>query len=128
MGLVLPAELLTVNYAAEVRRFLMERFARVDLVLFAERVCPEVQEEVVLLLAEGYDEGPTDHCRVYQVQNVEGLAKVATPRVWKPKTPAAKWTGSLMRPNVEALSRGLLRQRDGRGDPRVLGATSRLEW
>ncbi len=69
MGLVLPAELLTVNYAAEVRRFLMERFARVDLVLFAERVFPEVQEEVVLLLAEGYDEGPTDHCRVYQVQN-----------------------------------------------------------
>jgi adenine-specific DNA-methyltransferase len=34
LGLVLPAELLMVNYAAEVRRFLMQRFARVDLVLF----------------------------------------------------------------------------------------------
>ena len=35
-------ELLTVNYAAEVRRFLMERFARVRLVLFTERVFPGV--------------------------------------------------------------------------------------
>jgi type I restriction-modification system DNA methylase subunit len=42
LGLVLPAELLTVNYAAEVRRFLMERFARVRLVLFTERVFPGV--------------------------------------------------------------------------------------
>src|SRR5664280_613863 len=29
LGLVLPAELLTVNYAAEVRRYLMARFGRV---------------------------------------------------------------------------------------------------
>ena len=35
LGLVLPAELLTVNYAAEVRKFLTERFAKVRLVLFA---------------------------------------------------------------------------------------------
>jgi type I restriction-modification system DNA methylase subunit len=31
LGLVLPAELLSVNYAAEVRRFLMQRFARIRL-------------------------------------------------------------------------------------------------
>lgn len=37
LGLVLPAELLTVNYAAEVRRFLMQRFRSVRLVLFTER-------------------------------------------------------------------------------------------
>src|SRR5690606_17407911 len=53
MGLVLSAELVTVNYAAEVRRFLMERFESVRLVLFVERVFPGVQEEVVLLLADG---------------------------------------------------------------------------
>jgi adenine-specific DNA-methyltransferase len=52
LGLVLPAELLTVNYAAEVRRYLMERFGRVRLVMFTERVFPGVLEEVVLLLAE----------------------------------------------------------------------------
>ncbi len=40
LGLVLPAELLSVNYAAEVRRFLLERFAAVDLVMFTERIFP----------------------------------------------------------------------------------------
>lgn len=34
LGLVLPAELLSVNYAAPVRAFLMRRFANVRLVLF----------------------------------------------------------------------------------------------
>ena len=34
MGLVLPAELLSVNYAAPVREFLLHRFERVRLVLF----------------------------------------------------------------------------------------------
>lgn len=42
LGLVLPAELLSVNYAAQVREFLMRRFARVRLVLFTERVFPGV--------------------------------------------------------------------------------------
>src|SRR6266849_2293028 len=40
LGLVLPAELLSVNYAAPVRRFLLERFAKVKLVLFEARVFP----------------------------------------------------------------------------------------
>ena len=46
-----------VNYAAEVRRFLMQRFGRVRLVLFTERVFPGVLEEVVLLLAEASRQG-----------------------------------------------------------------------
>lgn len=95
LGLVLPAELLTVNYAAEVRRFLMQRFARVRLVLFTERVFPGVLEEVVLLLAEG--EGPTDHCELYQVRDASDLARADdVARRWKPATPDSKWTPSLM--------------------------------
>jgi adenine-specific DNA-methyltransferase len=38
LGLVLPAELLTVNYAAQVRRFLLERFSSVRLILFGELI------------------------------------------------------------------------------------------
>ena len=57
LGLVVPAELLSVNYAAEVRRFLLDRFKKVDLVLFTERVFADAQEDVVLLLAEGFEEG-----------------------------------------------------------------------
>ncbi|MDQ0027880.1 hypothetical protein J2X90_005716 [Variovorax paradoxus] len=60
MGLVLPAELLSVNYAAPVRRFLFGRFRDVELVLFDEQVLPaaEVEADVGLLLADGYLEGP----------------------------------------------------------------------
>ena len=36
LGLVLPAELLSVNYAAPVRQFLFDRFRQVQLVLFAK--------------------------------------------------------------------------------------------
>jgi adenine-specific DNA methylase len=102
LGLVLPAELLTVNYAAPVRRFLLERFASVDLVLFEERVFPEVLEEVVLLLAEGYDEGPTDHFSMFQPRDADGLAGTPVVRSWKPEDLDAKWTPSLL--SREALS------------------------
>lgn len=108
LGLVLPAELLAVNYASEVRRFLMEKFARVDLVLFEERVFPEAEVDAVLLLAEGYGEGPTDHCRVYQVRNAQSLTEaVPLPRTWKPDSPAGKWTGSLLSADTVKAYRSL---------------------
>lgn len=103
LGLVLPAELLTVNYAAEVRRFLIERFARVRLVLFTERVFPGVLEEVVLLLADGYGQGPAGHCELHQVKTAEDLsAPAGVARLWKPQTAEGKWTPSLM--STAALS------------------------
>lgn len=102
LGLVLPAELLTVNYAAPVRRFLLERFASVDLVLFEERVFPEAEVEVVLLLADGYDEGPTDHFRVFQSRDADDLADTPVVRSWTPEDLDAKWTPSLL--SSDALS------------------------
>ncbi|MCC6419446.1 MAG: SAM-dependent DNA methyltransferase [Gemmataceae bacterium] len=102
LGLVLPAELLSVNYAAEVRSFLMRRFARVRLVLFTERVFPGVQEEVVLLQAEG--QGPTDHCELHQVRDLEELVS-STQLVssWVPTRPNAKWTDALLPAEARAL-------------------------
>lgn len=99
IGLVIPAELLTVNYASPVRRFLMERFATVRLVLFTERVFPGVLEEVVLLLADGYD--PTgkhgaSHFEVHETQSAGSLSQAAIARMWKPETPDGKWTPSLL--------------------------------
>lgn len=95
LGLVLPAELLSVNYAADVRRFLMERFARIRIVLFAERVFPGVLEEVVLLLAEGV--GPTDYCELHQINNLGELAQMdAHGRDYRPLAPQDKWTAGLV--------------------------------
>jgi len=72
-----------VNYAAEVRKFLTERFAKVRLVLFAERVFPGVLEEVVLVLADGYRQGPAEHCELHQVRAAEDLAASAGRPRWR---------------------------------------------
>lgn len=106
LGLVLPAELLTVNYAAEVRRYLMARFGRVRLVMFTERVFPGVLEEVVLLLAEdALAPGGTGHCELHQVASAAdlgrelpdagGMGGVAQHR-WAPVDRGGKWTPALL--------------------------------
>ena len=99
LGLVLPAEILTVNYAAPVREFLMRSFERVRLVLFTERVFPGVMEDVVLLLAEGRDNGPTDHCELMQTQNGSTLTALAESDVrrWRPNQDE-RWSGALLEP------------------------------
>ncbi|NEK84888.1 N-6 DNA methylase [Blastococcus saxobsidens] len=108
LGLVLPAELLTVNYAAGVRTFLLQNFEHVDLVAFDERVFPGVLEEVVLLLADGYANGPTDHFRLYQAKNADDLVNTTTPRLWRPIPPAGKWTASLLTSETLGAYSGLL--------------------
>jgi len=111
LALVLPAELLSTNYAGEVRSFLMRRFARVRLVLFTERVFPGVLEEVVLLLAEG--EGPTDHCELHQFRDAHRLAE-ATRAVsrWRPTDPEGKWTPALLEPGALGVYRELFDHED----------------
>ncbi len=93
LGLVLPAELLSVNYAAPVRRYLLEKFACVRVVLFEERVFPGVQEEVVLLLAEG--DGPCDKFDLVQVADLDGLSQLDA-RPWSTSPDHGKWTDLLL--------------------------------
>lgn len=95
LALVLPAELLSVNYAAEIRRFLLKRFSSVRLVLFEDLVFPGVLEEVVLLLAEGT--GGADHFEVLQAKDAADL-KRAGGTVWTDYVPRAdeKWTSALL--------------------------------
>ncbi|MGH2770545.1 MAG: SAM-dependent methyltransferase, partial [Actinomycetota bacterium] len=97
LALVIPAELLAVNYAREVRRFLMSRFRKVGLVTFNKRIFPDVLEEVILLLAEG--EGPTDHFEIYKAGNLNDLKNLEDLRcVWVPPDPYGKWTAALIEP------------------------------
>lgn len=100
LALVLPAELLTVSYAAPVRSFLMRRFSQVRLIVFAERVFPGVLEEVVLLLAEG--EGPTDHCELFQAQDLEALGELDK-RTWTPSEVEGKWTAAFLHPEAAKI-------------------------
>ncbi|MGH8823073.1 MAG: HsdM family class I SAM-dependent methyltransferase [Jiangellaceae bacterium] len=101
LGLVLPAELMTVNYAAEVRRFLLERFAEVRMVAFTDRVFPGVLEEVVLLLADGFDRGPSGDLTIVQARDVRDLQN-AVESTWTPADRRAKWTPGLL--SADALA------------------------
>ena len=102
LALLLPAELLSVNYAAPARKFLMERFARVALVVFQERVFPGVLEEVVIVLAEG--EGPADHCELYQARNAADLCNFK-PGPWAPTSNSGKWMAALLPSTIAELYR-----------------------
>jgi tRNA1(Val) A37 N6-methylase TrmN6 len=95
LGLVLPAELLTVGYAGQVRRFLLKRFANVRLVIFEQRVFPEVLEDTILLLAEGV--GPATHFEVYQARNAEDL-NAPSIRAWTDHRPDSsdRWSQALL--------------------------------
>lgn len=97
MGLVLPAELLSVNYAAPVRSYLLRSFDDVRLVLFEKRVFPDVQEEVVLLLADGFRVRPrgTDHFEVVQVEDGDALSRGISSEAWSSAGDGDKWTSAL---------------------------------
>jgi adenine-specific DNA methylase len=107
LGLVLPAELLSVKYASQVRRFLLDRFASIKLIMFDELVFPDVLEEVVLLLAEGT--GPTTGFELYQARNLTTLESPIR-KGWKRFNPEAvdKWTSALLTSNALDTYRKLL--------------------
>src|SRR5699024_3104744 len=99
LGLVLPAELLTVNYAAPVRRFLLEHFSDITLILFEERVLPGVEVEPILLLADGYapqGQSRTGHMNLHQVRDAAGLTDLAEARRWTPPALGGRWSAGLM--------------------------------
>ncbi len=53
LALVLPAELLQVTYAAQLRSFLADHFERIDIIACNEMFFERAEQEVVLLLADG---------------------------------------------------------------------------
>lgn len=66
LALVLPAELLQVSYAAQLRSFLTDRFNRIDIVACNELFFKNAEQEVVLLLADSSlpKASETNPCRV----------------------------------------------------------------
>src|SRR6266536_160473 len=107
VALVLPAELLQVGYAAQLRGFLVERLADLTIVSFRRLLFGGVLQEVVLLLGER-GEGPA---RVRAVEYEDAAELPTSGRVADeaPPQPALrhdreKWTKYHLRPEqIEAL-------------------------
>lgn len=76
LGLVIPAELLQVSYAEELRKFLMKSLQKTTIITFKELIFPEVEQEVVLLLGEKDTSHKEEHkLKILQYQNIEELIK-----------------------------------------------------
>jgi adenine-specific DNA-methyltransferase len=73
LAMVIPAELLQVNYSAELRRFLSDYFNKITLLTFQKLVFAGIQQEVVLLLAER-NGGGRGGIRVIELKGIEDLA------------------------------------------------------
>ncbi len=96
LAMVLPAELLTVHYAEPVRRWLLQRFEKVHLVVFEQLQFAEVLEKVVLVVAEG--EGPGSGAfALHYINDAQDLAALGPfDGVSVPATESGKWTDLLL--------------------------------
>ncbi|MBU1251012.1 MAG: SAM-dependent methyltransferase [Actinobacteria bacterium] len=92
LALVLPAELLSVNYAAPIRRFLLERFASVELVVFDEQVFPDAEADTVLVKADGWNNPPLGSAILRQTRNASTLNALAQGSTWAPVDTTERWT------------------------------------
>lgn len=95
LGLVLPAELLTSDFAVAVRKFLLRRFGDVRILAFRQRVFSEVDTEILVMLAEGT--GPATHFKVFEADDLSELGKVEE-LGWSKSIlkPSQKWTSALL--------------------------------
>jgi adenine-specific DNA-methyltransferase len=95
LAMVLPAELLTVQYAEPIRRWLRKRFATVRMVFFDHLQFADAEEQVVLLAAEG--SGGCDSFTLFEVESAEDLPNLhALDALSVIPADEGKWTNLLM--------------------------------
>ena len=80
MGFGIPAELLMVKYAQQLRQYLAKNFNKINIISFENLVFEEIQQEVVLLLCEknSTDEHLIEHI---EVKDADGLLSLAPHRL-----------------------------------------------
>jgi len=74
LAMVIPAELLQVNYAAELRYFLSQHYSYITLITFKKLVFDGIQQEVVLLLGE---KNGSDHTGIRTIE-LDGIDDLRT--------------------------------------------------
>lgn len=75
IGFVIPAELLQVSYAKQLREFLAHFYNKINIISFEKLVFPDIQQEVVLLLCERNqsDSHLIEHLELRDASDLEAL-------------------------------------------------------
>lgn len=95
IGFVLPAEVLQVSYAKQLRNFLANIYNKINIISFEKLVFPNIQQEVVLLLCE---KNTTQEHRIEHIElkNATELQSLDISRLKNPKKridfKSNKWT------------------------------------
>lgn len=77
IGFVIPAELLQVVYAQDLRQFLSNNLFKITLIAFKELVFPDIEQEVIVLIGEKNKDIPVDKATISVVEfnNFEDMLK-----------------------------------------------------
>lgn len=77
MAFVVPADILQVSYAKQLRNYLINNFNQVNIISFEQLVFDDIQQEIVLLLCEknGSDRHSIDHIDVRDVEALQNLLR-----------------------------------------------------
>ncbi|WP_255304247.1 MULTISPECIES: N-6 DNA methylase [Tsukamurella] len=106
LGMVLPAELLSTNYAAPVRQFLLERFSSVELVTFETQIFPDAEADTVLVKASGWLGEPAGVATLRQTRDATTLDSLHMGTTWSTTDPTARWRPLLVQDEtVSAISK-----------------------
>ncbi len=75
IGFVLPAEILQVSYAKQLRKFISLNFNKINIISFEKLVFPNIQQEVIILLCEKDEssEHRIDHIEVRHLSELKSL-------------------------------------------------------
>lgn len=95
IGFVLPAEILQVSYAQQLRKFLAQFYNKINIISFEKLVFPNIQQEVVLLLCEK-NESRNHNIEHIELRDAAGLKTLDVARLKSPKKKidfkSNKWT------------------------------------
>lgn len=84
IGFVLPAEILQVSYAQQLRSFIAQYYNKINIISFEKLVFPDIQQEVVLLLCEknGSNEHNIEHIELKDASALKTLdvARLKSPQ------------------------------------------------
>ncbi len=117
IGFVVPAEILQVSYAKELRNFLAHFYNKISIISFRKLVFPEAQQEVVLLLCEK-DQSKKHLIEHLEVDTDDDLEKIDVSRIKCPKKKidfkSNKWTFYFLEQNEIDFIEKMLREKSVR--------------
>ncbi len=111
IAFVVPAEILQVAYAEDLRLFLSHQLSRITLITFEHLIFPEIEQEVVVFIGEkgGVEKG----IRIIEMDNLDGFKtlNLASNGYQKLQHAREKWTKYFITANETALIQKLREDR-----------------